>query len=127
MIDWTTFPVRDGLTALALLVGGAGFVLSLLNYLRDRAEKSVNAWITLRERVAAEWWICTLNVKNNSHLDIEIAKLGSYPPDFHLGDMSQAPWITDNMGNPTTMDLTKVDHHLGMTFKHSVKTGETLQ
>jgi hypothetical protein len=43
MIDWTTLPVRDGLTALALVVAGLSLYVSWSTARRAKAEKSVNA------------------------------------------------------------------------------------
>jgi hypothetical protein len=47
MIDWTTFPVRDGLTALAVVVASLSLYISWSTARRAKAEKAVNAWITL--------------------------------------------------------------------------------
>jgi hypothetical protein len=41
MIDWTAFPVRDGLTALALVVASLSLYISWSTARRARAEKAV--------------------------------------------------------------------------------------
>lgn len=126
MIDWTAFPVRDGLTALALIVASLSLYTSWSTARRATAEKAVNAWITLT-RSGTEWWLATLNVKNGSHLGIEIEKLGVDLPDYRLGDPSQAKQITAADGTPTGMDIADVDHCLAMAFKFNVAAGEALQ
>ena len=126
MIDWTTFPVRDGLTALALLVASVSLYISWSTARSAKAEKAVNAWITLA-RSSSEWWLATLNVKNGSHLDIEIEKLGVDLPDYRLGELSQAKQITAPDGTPAGFDMAGVDHCLAMAFKSTVTAGETLQ
>jgi hypothetical protein len=126
MIDWTAFPVRDGLTALALVVASLSLYTSWSTARRAKAEKAVNAWITLT-RAGTEWWLATLNVKNGSHLGIEIEKLGVDLPDYRLGDLSQAKQITAPDGTPTEIDMAGVDHCLAMPFKFTVAAGETLQ
>ena len=126
MIDWTAFPVRDGLTALALVVASLSLYISWSTARRAKAEKAVNAWITLT-RPGPDWWLATLNVKNGSHLGIEIEKLGVDPPDYRLGDLSQAKQITAPDGTPTGIDMAGVDHCLAMSFKFTVAAGETLQ
>jgi hypothetical protein len=126
MIDWTTFPVRDGLTALALVVASVSLYISWSSTRRAKAEKAVNAWITLA-RSGAEWWLATLNVKNGSHLDIDIEKLAVDLPDYRLGDLSQAKQITAPDSTPTGIDMGGVDHCLAMSFKFTVAAGETLQ
>src|SRR3981081_2371268 len=126
MIDWTTFPVRDGLTALALVVAILSLCTSWSTARRAKAEKTVNAWITLT-RPGTEWWLATLNVKNGSHLGIEIEKLGVDLPDYRLRDLSQAKHVTVPDGTPTGIDMAGVDHCLAMPFKFTVAAGETLQ
>jgi hypothetical protein len=126
MIDWTTFTVRDGLTGLALVVAGLSLYISWGTARRAKAEKAVNAWITLT-RPSTEWWLATLNVKNGSHLGIEIAKLSVKLPDYRLGDLSQTKQITALDGTPTSIDMAGVDHCLAMPFKFTVAAGETLQ
>lgn len=126
MIYWTTFPVRDGLTALALVIASLSLLISWSTARRTKAEKAVNAWITLA-RSGAEWWLATLNVKNGSHLGIEIEKLGVDLPDYRLVDLSQAKQITALDGTPTAIDMAGVDYCLAMPFKFTVAAGETLQ
>ncbi|MCK1636497.1 hypothetical protein IVA95_02550 [Bradyrhizobium sp. 157] len=126
MIDWTTLPVRDGLAALALIVSSLSLYISWNTARRAKAEKAVNAWITIT-RPDPEWWLATLNLKNGSHLGIEIEKLGVDLPDYRLGDLSQAKQITAPDGKPTGIDMAGVDHCLAMPFKFSVAAGETLQ
>src|SRR4051794_31412599 len=117
MIDWTTFPVRDGLTALALIVAGFSLYISWATAQRAKAEKSVNAWITLA-RLNTEWWIATLNVKNASHVGIEIEKIGVDPPDYRLAHLSEA--------NPdgTPLNLTIIVQGFGLAFGNTVSAGE---
>jgi len=125
MIDWTTFPVRDGLTALALVVASLSLYVSWSTARRAKAEKAVNAWITLT-RPGTEWWLATLNVKNGSHLGIEIESLSVGLPDYRLGLLSQAKQIVTDF-KITGIDMAGVDHHLAMPFKLTVNAGETLQ
>jgi hypothetical protein len=47
MMDWTTFPVRDGLTALALVVASLSLYISWGSARQAKAENAVNAWVTL--------------------------------------------------------------------------------
>jgi hypothetical protein len=69
-----------------------------------------------------------LNVRNGSHLGIEIEKLSVDLPDFRLGDLSQAKQISAPDGTVTGMiDMGGVAHHLAMPFKCTVAAGETLQ
>jgi len=126
MIDWTTFPVRDGLTALALVVASLSLYISWSTARQAKAEKAVNAWITLT-RPSTEWWLATLNVKNGSHLGIEIEKLGVDLPDYRLGSIWQTKPITAPDGSPSGLDLAAVDHCLAMPFKCTVAAGETMQ
>jgi hypothetical protein len=126
MIDWTTFPIRDGLTGLALIVSSLSLYISWSTARRAKAEKAVNAWITLT-RPGTEWWLATLNVKNGSHLGIEIEKLAVDLPDYRLGDLAQAKQITAPDGTPPGIDMAGVDHCLAMPFKFTVAAGETLQ
>jgi hypothetical protein len=127
MIDWTTFPVRDGLTGLALVIASLSLLISWSTARRAKAEKSVNAWITI-SRESAEWWLGTLNVKNGSHLGIEIEKLTVGLPDYRLGDIFQTKPLKSPDGAPTGMiDMASVAHHLAMPFKFTVAAGETLQ
>ncbi|MET3842244.1 hypothetical protein [Bradyrhizobium sp. OAE829] len=120
MIDWTTFPVRDGLTALALIVAGLSLYISWSTARQTRAEKSVNAWITLA-RLNTEWWIATLNVKNASPLGIQIEKLGVDPPDYRLAHLSE--------GNAegTSLDLSIMVQGFALAFDLNVPPGETLE
>jgi len=126
MIDWTTFPVRDGLTGLALVVASLSLYVSWTTARRARAEKSVNAWITLA-RSGTEWWLATLNVRNGSHLSIEIEQLTVDLPDYRLGDLAQAKQIQSPSGEPTGIDLSANDHYLSMPLKFTVAAGETVQ
>jgi hypothetical protein len=126
MIDWTTFPVRDGLTGLALVIASLSLSISWSTARRAKAEKAVNAWVTL-SRAGAEWWLGTLNVKNGSHLSIEIGKLAVKLPDYRLADLSQAKQIIAPDGTMTGIDLAGVDHCLAMPFKFTVAAGGTLQ
>jgi hypothetical protein len=127
MIDWTTFSVRDGLTALALVVASLSLFISWRTSQRAKAEKAVNVWIGI-QRSHPEWWLATLNVENNSHLGIEIEKLGVDLPDYRLGDLSKAKQIVGPDFRITgKIDTTALDHHLAMPFKFTVSAGETLQ
>src|SRR4051812_34995289 len=121
MIDWTTFPVRDGLTALALFVAGLSLWLSWLNYQRDKAEKSVNGWITL-QGADPQWTLATLYVKNNSHLNIQIEKLTCSTP-FRVGDPKQINKIPGDGGTIVAIDYSQLDHHLAMPFGFNVAAG----
>lgn len=126
MIDWTTFPVRDGLTALALIVAGLSLYISWGTAQRAKAEKSVNAWIGLA-RINTEWFLATLYVKNASHLGIDIEKLGVSGPDFHLGNAAQLKTITAADGTQTGLDPSAAEHYLAMSFKVNVPVGEALE
>jgi hypothetical protein len=126
MIDWTTFPIRDGLTALALLVASLSLYISWSTARSAKAEKAVNAWIGV-ENLHPEWWLATLNAENNSHLGIEIEKLSVDLPDYRLGDFSDAKWIVTPAGKITGLDTTTLEHHLAMPLKFVVASGETLQ
>jgi hypothetical protein len=126
MIDWTTFPIRDGLTALALVVASFSLYISWSTARRAKAEKAVNAWIT-HTRAGAEWWLATLNVKNGSHLGIEIEKVAVDPPDYRLGSLWQTKPITAPDGTASGLDTAAVEHCLAMPFKCTVAAGETMQ
>src|SRR5581483_2896375 len=91
-----------------------------------KAEKSVIAWIDV-VRSHPEWWMATLNVKNNSHLGIEIAQLSVDLPDYRLGDLSKAKNIQNDAFQIVGIDTTGLDHYLSMPFKFTVAAGETLQ
>src|SRR5438128_1531403 len=116
MIDWTTFPVRDGLTALALLIASLSLYISWSTARQAKAEKAVNAWIDTT-RIDGEWWEAKLNVENNSHLGIEIEKLTVGLPDYRLGIWSDAKWVVSPGGTTALLDIEKVAHHLAMPFK----------
>lgn len=126
MMDWTTFPVRDGLTALALVVASLSLLISWRTSQRAKAEKAVNVWIDV-QRAQPEWWVATLNVENNSHLGIEVEKLTADLPDYRLGDLSKAKLIVAADGTPTGLATTDIDHHLAMPFKFNVTAGDTQQ
>jgi hypothetical protein len=68
-----------------------------------------------------------LNVKNGSHLGIEIEQLTVDLPDYRLGDLSQAKQIVAPDGTPTGIDVAGNDHYLTMSLKFTVAAGETLQ
>jgi len=99
MIDWTAFPIRDGLTTLALVVASLSLYTSWSTARRAKAEKAVNAWIMLA-RHSTEWWLATLTVKNGSHLSIEIEKLAVDPPDYRLGSIWQTNLLTARDSTP---------------------------
>jgi hypothetical protein len=126
MIDWTAFPIRDGLTGLALIVSSLSLLISWRTSQQAKAEKSVNAWITLT-RHGTEWWLATLNVKNGSHLGIETESLSVDLPDYRLGILLQAKQIVTDFRMTGILDMAGVDHHLAMPFKLTVNAGETLQ
>lgn len=126
MIDWTTFAVRDGLAALALVVASLSLLISWRTSQRVKAENAVNVWIDF-QLAQPEWWVATLNVENNSHLGIEVEKLSVDLPDYRLGDVSKAKLIVAPDGTPTGLVTTAIDHHLAMPFKFNVTAGDTQQ
>ena len=126
MFDWTTYPIRDGLTGLALIIASLSLYISWGIARRTKAEKAVNAWITVA-RAGTEWWLATLNVRNGSHLSIDVEKLGVGPSQYHLGDLSQAKQIVAADGTPTGIDMASVDHCLAMPIKFNVPAGETAE
>jgi hypothetical protein len=126
MIDWTAFPIRDGLTGLALIVSSLSLHISRGTARRAKAEKSVNVWIDIQPAQSG-WWVATLNVENNSHLGIEIEKLGVDLPDYRLGDVSKAKLIVAPDGTPTGLVTTAIDHHLAMPFRFNVTAGDKQQ
>jgi hypothetical protein len=119
--------IRDGLSALALIVSGLSLFISWRTAQRTKAEKAVNAWVDLH-RAHPEWWLATLNVKNNSYLGIEIEKLTIDLPDYRLGDLSKVNAKTDGYGNPTG-EVTigpNAGSYSAMPFAHTVAAGDTL-
>jgi hypothetical protein len=117
--------VRDSISALALLVSGISLLISYRMSQRTKAEKALNAWIELT-RSTSEWWLGTLYVRNNSHIDIAIEKLGVEPPDFLIGDLTKAQIrdAPDGSGK-TEVNLAADAQYLAGPFKLSVPAGET--
>lgn len=126
MIDWTTYPIRDGLTGLALVIASLSLFISWSTARRAKAEKAINAWI-VTERLHPEWWLVTLNIKNNSHIGIEINQLSVDLPDYRLGDLSKVKQIVAPDGAITGIDMGSLEHYLAMPFKHGVAASEALQ
>jgi hypothetical protein len=124
--DWVSKDqVRDSISALALLVSAISLIISYRTSQRTKAEKAVNAWIELT-RSTSEWWVATLNVRNNSHIDIAIEKLGVEPPDFLIGDLSKAQVRTAPDGSgKTEVKLAADAQYLSGPFELSVPAGET--
>jgi hypothetical protein len=124
-VDWTTLPIRDGITALSLMVACLSLFISYRTAQRQNAEKSVNAWITMIPQ-NAEWWLATLHVTNGSHVGVDINQLFVPLPDYRLCDPAQAKYLV-NPGEKTTIDLSGCDHHLSMPFRFGVDPEGTEQ
>lgn len=117
--------VHDSISALALLVSAISLFISYRTSQRTKAEKAVNAWIELT-RSTSEWWLATLTVRNNSHIDIAIEKLGVEPPDFLIGDLGKAQMRSAPDGSEKTeVNLGSDAQYLAGPFKLSVPAGET--
>jgi hypothetical protein len=123
--DWVSKDqVRDSISALALLVSAISLFISYRMSQRTKAEKAVNAWIELTPSTS-EWWLGTLNVRNHSHIDIAIEKLGVEPPDFLIGDLSKAQVRAAPDGSTTEVKIGPDAQYLAGPFKLSVPAGET--
>jgi hypothetical protein len=113
MIDWVgEDSIRNALSALAIIMSGLSLVISYRTAKRVRAEKAVIAWITLA-RSDMEWWLATLSIKNNSHLDIEVESLHPEHLEIRVGDFTKTK-------PAQATDSGKLEHQLKMPFKLAV-------
>jgi hypothetical protein len=113
MIDWVSEDsIRNALSALAIIMSGLSLVISYRTAKRVRAEKAVLAWITLA-RSDMEWWLATLSMKNNSHLDIEVESLHPEHLEIRVGDFTKTK-------PAQATDSGKLEHQLKMPFKLAV-------
>jgi hypothetical protein len=113
MIDWVSEDsIRNALSALAIIMSGLSLVISYRTAKRVRAEKAVLAWITLA-RSDMEWWLATLSIKNNSHLDIEVESLHPEHLEIRVGDFTKTK-------PAQATDSGKLEHQLKMPFKLAV-------
>jgi hypothetical protein len=128
MPDWlTTMPswVPVGISALALIVSTSRFLVSWRMSRRTIDAQRVTAWIELISTGSSERFLATVTVKNPSHLDIKVAKLGIDLPDFRLGDLDEAS-VDDGMGNRVLPKGIKVkSHYAAMPLELAVHAGET--
>jgi hypothetical protein len=90
MLDW----IRDVFSGLALCVSA----LSLYISWRTAQKSNVSAWVDIVPAQEREWHLATLTVKNPSHLDIAVKKVGISLPDFRLADMNDV-LVDDGYGN----------------------------
>jgi hypothetical protein len=115
MIDWVSEDsIRNALLALAIIMSGLSLVISYRTAKRVRAEKAVIAWITLA-RSDMEWWLATLSIKNNSHLDIEVESLHPEHLEIRVGDFTKT-----KPAEAPDLDSGKLEDHVKMPFKLAV-------
>lgn len=85
----------------------------------------VTAWIELAATGSSEWLLAAVSVKNPSHLDIKVQKLGISLPDFRLGDLDEAS-VDDGLGNRVLpKEINVKNHYAAMSFVLPVGAGET--
>lgn len=110
---------------LALVVSLSSFFVSWRMSRRTINAESVTAWIELHSTENTEWYLATLTVKNPSHCDIRVQKLGIDLPDFRLGDLDEAS-VDDGLGNRILPKVFAVkNHYAAMSFALVVGAGET--
>lgn len=113
------------IAALALLVSCASLFVSWRMSRRTIDAERVTAWIELNATGSAEWLLATISVKNPSHLDIKVEKLGVNLPDFRLGDLDEAS-VDDGLGSLVLpKEIALKNHYTAMPFKLAVGAGET--
>ena len=90
MSDW----IGNIISGIALGVSGLSLFISIRTAQRAINAAKVTAWIDPLQRTgSSEWLLATLNVKNPSHTDIKVEKVGIDLPDFRVGDSPAAPTI----------------------------------
>lgn len=125
MLDWIAGMsnlVSVIISALALVVSLSSFFISWRMARRTIDAQKVTAWIDLG---SDEWFVANLSVKNQSHVDIKVQKLGIDLPDFRLGNLDEAS-VDDGLGNRVLPKAIAVkSHYAAMPLPLDVGAGET--